>query len=171
MKAFILLLALLGSLFGFADSVRSLSADFTQQITDDTNQTITYGGHVDAVRPDMALWEYRTPVEKSVFIIGHKVTIVEPELEQAIVKTFREEIDLFKILSKAEKLDGGTYLATHKSQQFLIRIKDDVPLSISYKDTFGNRVRILFSQQEINATIPDDRFKPVIPADFDILSE
>jgi len=159
------------ALFGFADSVRSLSADFTQQITDDTNKTITYRGHLDAIRPDMARWEYDTPVKKSVYIVGHKVTIVEPELEQAITKTFREEIDLFKILAKAQRLDDDTYLATHKSQQFLIKIKDDVPMAISYKDAFENKIRILFSHQKLNGVIPEATFTPTIPANYDILSE
>lgn len=171
MKAILLFIAAVTSLFGFADSVRSFSADFTQQITDDTNQTITYEGHIDATRPDKARWEYFKPVEKSVFVIGHKVTIIEPELEQAIVKTFRDEIDLFKILSKAEQLDGETYLATHKSQQFLIKIRDDVPMAISYKDAFENTVRILFSQQKINRSYPDALFTPNIPAGYDLLSE
>jgi len=171
MKHLFLLAAACTALFGFADTVRTLSADFTQQITDDTNKTITYEGHLDAARPDMARWEYDTPVQKSVFVVGHKVTIVEPELEQAIVKTFRDEIDLFKILAKAQKLDDETYLATHKSQQFLIKIKDDVPMAISYKDAFENRIRILFSHQKLNRAIPDETFTPVIPEEYDVLSE
>lgn len=171
MKTLLLYIAVVTSLFGFADSVRSFSADFTQQITDDTNQTITYEGNVDATRPDKARWQYFKPVEKSVFVIGHKVTIIEPELEQAIVKTFRDEIDLFKILSKAEKLDDETYLATHKSQQFLIKIRDDVPMAISYKDAFENTIRILFSQQKINRNYSETLFIPNVPAGYDLLSE
>ena len=171
MKHLALLAFLWAALFGFADSVKSLSADFTQQITDDTNKTITYSGHMDALRPDMALWVYDTPVQKSVYIVGHQVTIIEPELEQAIVKTFREEIDLFKILAKAKKLDDDTYLATHKSQQFLIKIKDDVPMAISYKDAFENKIRILFSHQKLNPGLPADTFTPHIPKDYDLLTE
>jgi len=171
MKPLLLLLALLTSLFGFADTLRSLSADFTQQITDDTNKTITYSGHLDATRPDMARWEYTEPVEKSVYVVGHKVTIIEPELEQAIVKSFREEIDLFKILAKAKKLDDETYLATHNSQQFLIKIKNDVPMAISYKDAFENNIRILFSKQKVNGDLPASLFAPKIPDDYDILTE
>jgi len=171
MKSLLLLIVSLSSLFAFADSVRSFSADFTQQITDDTNKTITYDGHVDAARPDKARWEYREPIEKSVFVIGQKVTIIEPELEQAIVKTFRDEIDLFKILSKAEKLDDETYLAEHKSQKFLLKIRDDVPMAISYRDAFDNTIRILFSHQKVNRNLPEALFVPEIPAGYDILSE
>ncbi len=171
MKTLFLLLAALTSLFAFADSVQSLSADFTQQITDDTNKTITYKGHLDAVRPDMARWEYDTPVRKSVFVVGHKVTIIEPELEQAITKSFGDEIDLFKILSKAKKLNSDTYLAAYKSQQFLIKIKDNVPMAISYKDAFDNRIRILFSHQKLNHALPKSLFEPEIPKEYDILKE
>ncbi len=169
----ILLLVALSAtvLFGFADNVRTLSADFTQTITDDTNKTITYEGHVDALRPDKALWAYHSPVEKDVFVLGKKVTIIEPELEQAITKTFRSEIDLFKILEHAKKLDAETYLATHGSQQFLVKIKDDIPMAISYKDAFENRIRILFSKQKINRNLDALLFEPRIPAGFDILRE
>jgi len=171
MKTLILLLAALTTLFGFTDSIRTFSADFTQQIVDDTNKTITYEGHVDATRPDKAHWHYFTPVEKSVFVIGHKVTIIEPELEQAIVKTFRDEIDLFKILANAVKLDDETYLATHKSQEFFIRIRNDIPLAISYHDAFENNVHIRFSAQKVNRSLDDTLFLPVIPTGYDILSE
>lgn len=169
----LLLLFTLGyiSLFGFADSLHSLSANFTQSVTDDTNKTINYTGHLDAIRPDKALWRYDTPVRKSVYVIGHKVTIVEPELEQAIIKTFRDEIDLFKILAKAEKLDNETYLATHKKQRFLVKIRDDVPMAISYRDAFDNAIRILFSHQKLNRDLNRSIFTPDIPADFDVLSE
>ncbi|MBD3800534.1 MAG: outer-membrane lipoprotein carrier protein LolA [Campylobacterales bacterium] len=171
MKTLILLLAAITTLFGFTDSIRTFSADFTQQIVDDTNKTITYEGHVDATRPDKAHWHYFKPVEKSVFVIGHKVTIIEPELEQAIVKTFRDEIDLFKILVDAVKLDDETYLATHKSQEFLIRIRNDTPLAISYRDAFENNVHIRFSAQKVNRSLDDALFLPEIPAGYDILSE
>jgi len=171
MKAIILFFALLTSLFGFADAIRSFSADFTQEIVDDTNKTITYKGHVDASRPDKAHWHYVAPVEKSVFVIGHDVTIIEPELEQAIVKTFRDEIDLFKILAGAVKLDDETYLATHKSQEFFIKVRDNVPTAISYHDTFDNTVHIRFSDEKIDANLSDALFTPRIPADYDILSE
>ncbi|MHC3994375.1 LolA-like outer membrane lipoprotein chaperone [Thiomicrolovo sp. ZZH C-3] len=171
MKTIFLLLAALTSLFGFTDSIRSFSADFTQQIVDDTNKTITYEGHVDATRPDKAHWHYFKPVEKSVFVIGHKVTIIEPELEQAIVKTFRDEIDLFKILANAEKLDDETYLATHKSQQFTIKIRNDIPLAISYNDPFENTVHIRFTEQKINRNLDDALFTPVIPPLYDLLRE
>ena len=171
LKSLLTLLLCANVLFGFADSIQNISADFTQTITDETNKTITYEGHLYAMRPDMARWDYFKPVEKSVFVIGHKVTIVEPELEQAIVKTFRDEIDLFKILSRAEKIAPDTYLATHGSQKFLIKIKDGVPMAISYQDAFENHIRLRFSHQQINTPLSLSLFKPSIPQDFDLLTE
>ncbi len=172
MKRLLLLSVLVStSLFGFADALKSISADFTQTITDDTNKTITYEGHLYAARPDMARWDYVKPVEKSVYVVGHKVTIIEPELEQAIVKTFRDEIDLFKILSKARKTGPDTYLATHGSQRFLIKIKDSIPMALSYQDAFENRIRIRFSRQKINTKLSASLFRPVIPEDYDLLTE
>ena len=170
-RVLLLSVAIFTSLFGFADTLESISADFTQTITDDTNKTITYEGHLYAVRPDKARWDYFKPVEKSVYVIGHKVTIVEPELEQAIVKTFRDEIDLFKILAHAEKVAPDTYLATHGSQKFLIKIKDNVPMALSYQDAFENRIRIRFSRQQIDTVLSPALFQPRIPEDYDLLTE
>ena len=171
MRQLIALFLSTAALFGFADTVRTLSADFNQTIIDDTNKTITYLGHVDAARPDRARWDYTSPVTKNVFVIGRKVTIVEPELEQAIVKTFKDEINIFDILAKAKKIAPDTFVATHASQQFTLIIKDDIPMAISYKDAFENRIRILFSRQQINSSMDNMVFKPDIPGDFDVLRE
>jgi len=171
MRLWILLSAWCLSLFGFADTLHSFSAAFTQQITDDANKTITYEGRVDAVRPDRARWVYRTPVPKSVYVQGRKVTIVEPELEQAIVKNFEREIDLFQILSKAEKLDDETYLALYEGQHYLVKIDAQLPLSIAYRDAFENRIMIRFRDQKRNPDLADSLFVPEIPEDFDVLRE
>lgn len=171
MKIVFVLLLSMSTLLGFADSVRSFSADFTQTVTDDTNKTITYSGHVDAARPDKARWDYAKPVAKSVFVEGHRITIVEPELEQAIIKQVDGNIDLFRILSKAQPQGDGIFLAEHESQAFLIKMHDDIPMAISYKDAFENRIRILFAQQKVNRTLPPALFTPQIPEHFDLLTE
>ena len=171
MRFWILISVLCVSLFGFSKNLHTFSAAFTQTITDDANKTITYEGRVDALRPDKALWQYLKPVSKSVYVEGRKVTIVEPELEQAIIKTFRDEIDLFKILAKAQKLDDDTYLAAYESQHFLVKIDGDTPRSIAYRDAFENRIVIRFSAQKVNGPIDDALFVPAIPDDYDILSE
>lgn len=171
MKIVYILLLAFSSLFGFMDSLQSFSADFTQTVTDDTNRTITYTGHIEAVRPDKARWDYVKPVAKSVFVDGRRITIVEPELEQAIIKEVDGNIDLFRILSKASPQGDGIYLAQHESQAFLIKIHEDIPMAISYKDAFENRIRILFSLQQINREIDAAVFIPDVPKAYDVLTE
>lgn len=171
MRFWILLPFFYASLFGFSDDLRSFSAAFTQTITDDTNETITYEGRIDALRPDRARWIYSAPVVKSVYVEGRKVTIVEPELEQAIIKSFKEGIDLFKILAKAEKLDDETYLAVYESRRYLVKISNDILRSIAYRDAFDNRILIRFADQKLNPDLPDALFTPDIPEDYDLLSE
>ena len=171
MKAVVSFLTSVTLLFGFADHIETFSADFVQTVTDDTNKTITYEGHLETMRPDRARWDYTSPVEKSVFIVGHTVTIIEPELEQAIVKEFRDDIDLFRILENARPLGEGVFLAEHGSQKFLIKMKGDVLQAISYLDAFENRIRIRFLHQKVNPPLEASALTPHIPEDFDVLTE
>ncbi len=159
------------SLFGFMDTINSLSTDFEQQITDDQNATIIYKGHMQAKRPNMAFWDYKTPVEKQLFIREHQVVILEPELEQAIIKNVSSDVDIFTIISKATLIMDDTYLAYYRDMEFIIKVNGNVIQSISYEDAFENSIVLTFSNQHINATIEDDAFKALIPADFDILRE
>jgi outer membrane lipoprotein-sorting protein len=126
---------------------------------------------MDAMRPDRARWDYAKPVRKTVYILGRTVTIVEPELEQAIIKKFQGDIDFFAILSRAERLENGEYLARYGEQRFLIHTENGIPVAITYQDAFENRIRILFSHPSINPTLDPDLFTPEIPEDYDILTE
>ncbi len=149
----------------------TFQADFVQTVTDDTNKTITYRGDITALRPATARWHYTEPVEKTVFISGHTVTVVEPELEQAIVKEFRNDIDFFRMLSRAEPLGKNRYLAAYGKRRFVIETEKDLPVSITYKDDFDNRIRIVFSHRKIDVPLDPKSLEPKIPDDYDLLRE
>jgi outer membrane lipoprotein carrier protein len=169
----LLLLALLSftSLFAVAESLNSFSADFEQRITDEKNSTISYQGHVWAKRPDLAHWDYRTPVNKSLYIRGERVVIIEPDLEQAIIKKIDGDINLLAVLSSAIHVGKGRYRADYGSQTFFITMHNGIIASISYKDAFDNLVELVFMHQEQNSPIDDARFNAVIPDDYDIIRD
>ena len=171
MRLFLITLLSVTSLFGFFDSVSTFSADFEQRITDDQNKSIVYKGHIQTKRPNMALWNYVTPVEKQIYIREYKVVIIEPDLEQAIIKKVRNDIDLFTILTSAISIGNDHYEAHYRDMKFLITMEKDLIQSISYEDVFQNRVVILFSGQSINKAIDDTVFKAMIPSDYDILRD
>jgi outer membrane lipoprotein carrier protein len=152
-------------------SLESFEASFEQIITDDHNKTIKYSGEIFAQKPSSVLWKYRSPINKSVYIKDSVITIVEPELEQAIVKYISDDIDFLNIMAKAEKIDENSYVAEYKSQIFNIKLKDKSLKTISYKDSFENSVTIIFDNQKENIVIDESNFDIDIPEDFDLIRE
>jgi len=169
MKEKFLLLFLATASFANINNLNSFEADFKQNIVDDKNKTITYYGHVKASKPQYALWTYVKPIEKKVYILDNQAIIVEPELEQAIIKKIGNNFDFFTLIKNAKKLDNGNYLAHYNNTAFTIKTKNNSIESISYKDEFDNSVLIDFTNQVINKKIDKKEFAPVIPDEYDII--
>lgn len=171
MRIIFITLLVFSSLFGISEKTNTMKANFIQTITDDKNITITYEGSMLAKRPNMALWHYIKPIEKTVYITAHDVTIVEPELEQAIVKRLGNSIDILAILASAKRESKNRYTAIYNAKEYHIETEDDMIKTISYTDAFDNLVKIKFSDQKINTKIDNSHFKAAIPADFDIIND
>jgi outer membrane lipoprotein carrier protein len=171
MKFLLLFSVLMPALFGFSESIYSFSGSFEQHIVDDQNKTIIYHGHVWAKRPDKALWEYSDPIKKSVYVHGHRVIVVEPDLEQAIIKTISSDIDLFALIASAKPIGNETYEAHYADQIFTIKLMHGVIERIDYLDPFENSVNLIFSNQEQNKRIDDEKFFARIPKAYDIIKD
>ncbi|MDK9693683.1 MAG: LolA-like outer membrane lipoprotein chaperone, partial [Sulfurimonas sp.] len=111
MKLFLATLFLAAELFASLDSMTTFDADFTQSITDEENKTIHYNGHIVASKPQNARWSYFKPIKKEVYINDFEATIVEPEIEQVIVRQIESNFDFFKIIGKAKKNSQNSYTA------------------------------------------------------------
>ena len=171
MRHFFTVLLCATSLFALGETTDTMQADFVQTITDDKNSTITYRGEMLAKRPDMSMWHYREPFEKTVYVASKNVTIVEPELEQAIVRKLDGTIDILGILASARKVSKENYTAHYNAKEYDITVQGDKIKTIRYTDAFDNRVGIVFDKQLINRPIDDGRFKAIIPDGFDVISE
>lgn len=165
------LAALLASaaLFAAPKDITSFNAKFVQTITDDNGKTIRYNGELWASKPQNALWVYQKPIQKSVYVNGQKITVIEPAIEQVTLRTLENEIDFLSIVQKAKKVDNEKYTATVKGQTYTVTFKSDVLSSISYTDGFDNKVLIQFNAPVQNKPIDATRFKALIPADYDII--
>ena len=171
MRKTVMTLLFCTSLFALGESTNTLEANFVQTIVDDKNATITYEGVMLAKRPYMALWHYSKPVDKSVYINKNTITIVEPELEQAIVKKLDNTVDILAIITSARKESKGHYTAFYHEKEYHIKMDNKRIESIHYNDAFDNRVTITFTKQHINQKIADIRFKADIPEDFDVIRD
>jgi len=169
----LLLIALLSvaPLFALGEKSTTMQANFIQTITDDKNSTITYEGTMSAKRPNMAMWHYLKPVDKSIYITANEVTIVEPELEQAIIKHLANTIDILAILASAKKVGKNSYLALYGDKEYQVHIRNDIIENITFQDAFDNTVQIIFSKQKINKKILNSVYEAVIPEDFDIIED
>lgn len=157
--------------FASLKNIYSFEAEFTQNITDDKNKVLTYSGHLTASKPLYAMWQYAKPVKKDIYINSHNVTIIEPEIEQVIMKSIESKFDFFKIVDNAKEIKKDIYEAFYKESKFTIISKNDFIESISYFDEFDNKVQILFTNQKQNIEINNEIFTPNIPTDYDIIND
>jgi len=165
----------LGLLFSFSyanfDNLNSFEADFKQTITDEKGKSLSYSGHLIASKPQNAFWKYTKPVIKNIYIDSSKIVIIEPDLEQAIVKRINSNFNLFEIIKNAQKIDKNRFKATFEDSNFIIKTDKSFIKSLNYKDKFDNNVSIIFSKEKINKVYKKDIFIPQIPEDYDIIRE
>lgn len=171
MKLFLSTLFFASQLLASLEGMTSFDADFVQSITDEENKTIHYNGHIVASKPQNARWSYFKPIKKEVYINDLEATIVEPEIEQVIVRKIESNFDFFKILSKAKKKDASNYEAYYQETQFTIKMREEFIESISYKDEFENRIIIVFKNQKQNESVAKNLFTPLYPSHFDIIKD
>jgi len=171
MKQKFLLLLLTTASFANINNINSLEADFIQKIVDDKNQTIIYHGHIKAKKPQYALWQYIKPIQKSVYILENQAIIVEPELEQVIIKKIGSNFNFFELINNAKKITENKYLARYNNTTFIIQTKNGSIISISYKDELENSVVIDFTNQLENKKLDNKEFKPTIPDDYDVIRD
>jgi len=169
MKHNFLLILLSCSAFANINNISSFEADFKQSIVDDQNKTIIYNGHIQAEKPQYALWKYTNPIQKSVYISPTKVVMVEPDLEQAIIKKIDSNFDFFSLLSSAKKINDNKYMARYNNTTFFIIMNKLTIKAILYKDEFDNKVKIDFINQAEDKKIGIKTFTPVIPDGYDII--
>ena len=151
--------------------ITSFEADFNQIITDDKGKELSYSGHIIASKPQYALWSYKKPVEKNVYITPRYATVIEPEIEQAIIRSIASDFDFFNMIKKAKKMTNNIYIATLNESKYTIIIEKSMIKSISYLDEFENKVNIIFNNQTKNRQISEDVFRPNIPVEYDIVRD
>lgn len=167
---YIFLLTLLFSV-SYSDvfSMTSFEADFAQTVINEKGGKLKYNGSIKAMKPHYALWQYIQPSLKLIYVNKNKVTIVEPELEQAIVEKLQSGIDFFNIIKNAKKIDKDTYITNFQSVKYTIYTKNSNLKSIKYKDQLDNTILINFTEPITNKDIKLSDFEPKIPLEYDII--
>ena len=157
--------------FASIDDINSFKADFIQSVTDDKNISLNYSGHISASKPQNAIWNYVKPIKKDVYINKYRVIVVEPEIEQVIIRKIKSNFDFFMMIKNAVQIDKNKYEANYKESKFIIIIENNLIKTISYKDEFENDVKISFKNQKQNIKIDKEVFVAKYPLEFDIIRD
>ncbi|MBA3027164.1 MAG: outer membrane lipoprotein chaperone LolA [Sulfurimonas sp.] len=171
MRYILLPLALFSLSFASIENISTFKADFVQSVTDEKNKVLHYNGNVIALKPQNALWKYSKPVTKDVYMNPQTIVIIEPEIEQVIIRKVESNFDFFNMISHAKKIGENRYETSFQNTKFNIRTKNEMVESISYKDEFENQIEIVFKNQIQNESIEKDLFVPKIPKDFDVIKD
>ena len=153
------------------DNITSFEADFTQNIKDEKDKVLSYKGHVTAHKPQFAKWDYKTPVQKVIYISPFAITIVEPEIEQVIQRKIESNFNFFQLIKNAKEIEKDIYEANYKNTTFKIIKENKLIKSISYIDEFENNVVINFTKQKQNHKVELKVFTPRYPLEYDIIRD
>ena len=159
------------SVYAISLDFDTFKADFIQQINDQNNKIVKYKGVVYAKKPSQAMWVYKKPINKTVYIDNTSVTTIEPDLEQVIIRKIHDDFNIFALLKQAKKIDNNHYRTKYKDVVFDIVYENANIKEITYKDDFDNLVSIKFSNQQKNIKIDDVVFQPDLPDDYDLIIE
>lgn len=149
--------------------LKTFQSDFKQTIINPSNNEAIYTGTIDIKEPNFIKWHYETPIEKLVYIKKYTVTIIEPELEQAIITRLNKEINILTLLKSAKKIDQNIYESNFNNVKYTLLFKNNLLNTISYTDELENKVIIAFSNTKQNKSLSDETFKFQIPQEFDII--
>ena len=147
----------------------TLHANFAQQVTNDQNQTLRYTGQVWLKKPDLALWQYETPIEKTIYLHGNQVTLIEPELFQATRFESELSLNILEAWNQSRPHKPGERIATVNQNRILIQHDSDFIRRVSYRDTLDNQVAIEFLKPVKNPRLDPGLFMPEIPKGFDLI--
>jgi len=153
------------------DNINSFEADFTQTVTNDKDSSLVYKGSIVASKPQNALWVYKKPIQKEVYISNLNVTVVEPEIEQVIIRSIDSNLDFFNMIKNAKKIKENVYEAIYGDSKFIITTNNTIIKSISYVDEFENKINIIFENQKQNKEIDMEIFTPKYPLEFDVIRD
>ena len=179
----------LGQLLGQSNTI---SARFSQLTLDGSGtQLQETTGDMSVKRPGLFYWHTDAPQEQTMISDGKKVTLWDPDLEQATIKKLDERLTQTPALllsgdvSKIEQSYDVSSKTQGEVMEFILKpkTKDTLfdSLRLSFRkgnisemqliDSVGQRTNILFNEVKVNKEIPESKFKFVVPKGADVIQE
>ncbi|MBF0429311.1 MAG: outer membrane lipoprotein chaperone LolA [Magnetococcales bacterium] len=176
---------------GFLDQLRSVEAEFDQQLLDgDVSQPRESHGQFSAARPGRFSWDYTKPFKQLIVSDGRTIWFYEPDLKQVtrtssgrLDKTLAgfltsgkplEEMFTWEVVPGPQKNQPTVTLhPLHEDSLRWIAItlqpqRDEI-FDLLLEDSLRHRSRIRFSNWRANVNIPDERFRFEVPKGVDVI--
>ncbi|MGE1154065.1 outer membrane lipoprotein chaperone LolA [Pseudomonas sp. ICMP 460] len=184
--------ASVASLTNLLDKSKTLTARFTQMTLDGGGTQLQQtAGEMAVQRPGLFFWKTDAPNEQTIVSDGQKVTLWDPDLEQATIKKLDPRLNQTPALllsgdvSKISDSFDITSRQTSNVIEFVLKPKSKDTLFDSLQLSFGNgvinnmrlidsvgqRTDILFSGVKANGVVDASKFKFVIPKGADVIQE
>lgn len=158
MRKFFLLFLFTLTLYADITDFKTLKASFVQQIINDQNQSITYTGTLYIKQPNLILWHYTSPIEKTIYISRYNVTVYEPELYQAIIFDQKKELNPVQIFKESKEVSKTKRLSVFNDREITIIHSGDKVEKILFRDKVENAVTIEFKTYEKNIELDESLF-------------
>lgn len=183
----------LTDLIALLEKIETISGSFIQYSVDQKGTTIQESrGQFKAKRPDYFYWRTDAPLEQEIFADSNKITVYDPDLEQATVQPNEGQAQhtpavLFSgdpalisesYLVKKQSAEGSMsqFLLTPQSPDSLfekmrLRFEGASLTELRIRDSLGQESTISFVHTEVNSEIPASAFVPSLPEDTDIIED
>lgn len=180
------------SLKNLLDKSQTLTARFSQLTLDAGGTRLQEtAGEMAVQRPGLFYWHTEGKAEQTIVSDGKKVTLWDPDLEQATIKTLDPRLSQTPALllsgdvSEINKSFDITSKQTSNVIEFTLKPKSKDTLFDSLNLSFGNgminnmrlidsvgqHTDILFSGVKANQPVPASKFKFDIPKGADVIQE
>jgi len=184
--------ASVASLKNLLDKSQTLTARFSQLTLDAGGTRLQEtAGEMAVQRPGLFYWHTEGKSEQTIVSDGQKVTLWDPDLEQATIKKLDPRLNQTPALllsgdvSKINDSFDITSKQTSNVIEFILKPKSRDTLFDSLQLSFGNgvinnmrlidsvgqRTDILFTGVKANTPVPASRFKFDIPKGADVIQE
>ncbi|BBR53428.1 MULTISPECIES: outer membrane lipoprotein chaperone LolA [Pseudomonas] len=171
---------------------QTISARFSQLTLDASGTSLQEtSGEMSVKRPGLFYWHTDAPQEQVVVSDGQKVTLWDPDLEQATIKKLDVRLNQTPalLLSGDVSKISQSFDITSKEQGEVMdftlkpKTKDTLfdSLRVSFRrglindmqlvDSVGQRTNILFNGVKANEAIPASKFQFKIPEGADVIQE
>ena len=170
------------------EPIRSLSAEFNQQVTDASGFVLDSSeGLFEVAQPARLRWQITAPLEQQIITDGNLLWLFDPDLEQVVIQTFDRNLAATPAIlfsGDLDQLDSAYFIRRQAEGLFSLQPEEvgtlfshleisfagSQPVALAITDSLGQVTTIKFSQVVLNPPVNPDRFIFKIPEGIDVIN-